>query len=299
MAWGVEIETGRIRLCRATGRSGRIRLGAHREVELPSAAIQPSFKESNLKDPAGVLAALQGACRQTGCRGWVGVALPDAVFSLRCLLTEAAPPARPDAQRFLAWQARELLPFPADEARVDFLPPLPAPDGRFRVVCLFAREQVIREYENLLEAAGLRAAVVDARSVCLTQAGIAGPPEGIVGFLSLREDRSTFLLLEEGRPRFWRNLPYGRTDWGGASRLRAFRELADSITYCEEAEGIGKLGSLTVEGGGRGAHDLPLALGDWLGLSVRPLQLGAQALANDPEELGSWGAAIGAAIRPW
>lgn len=298
MAWGVDIEGGRLRLCQATGRSGRIRLTARREADLPAGAIQPSIKDANLKDSARVLASLQEVCRQAGCRGWVGVALPDAVFNLRSLVTEAVPASRPEAQRFLAWQARELLPFPADEARVDFLPPQPIPDGRFRVVCLFARDQVIQEYERLLEAAGLRAAVVDARSVCLAQAGLAETPDGILGLLSIRDDRSTFLLLEDGQPRFWRNLP-GGTDWAGGSRPRALRELADSITYCQEAEGIGRLRSLTVEIGGSAGRDLLGTLQEWLDLPIRSLQLGAQAFATDPGEHGTWGAAIGAAIRPW
>lgn len=300
MAWGVEIQAGRIRLCQAVHRGGRIRVAVRREVELAAGAIQPSLKESNLKDPGAVQGPLRDACRQLNCRGWVGVALPDAALSLRGLVTEAVPPAPADAQRFLAWQARDLLPFPVDEARVDFLPPQAAPDGRLRVICLFARARVIREYESLLEAAGLQAAVVDARSVCLALAGgLAGSGDGIAGLLSLQDDHSTFLVLENGQPRFWRILSYGRAEWGGESGRKALRELADSIAYCEESEGIGRLRDLAVEGSGDRKRDVLPTLEGWLSLPARPLDLGPRGEAGDAEGLEPWGAAIGAAIRPW
>jgi len=293
MAWGMEIEAGRIRICRAEARGGRIRIRARREVTLPPGAIQPSLKEANLKDAAAVRSGLQAACRELRCRGWVGVALPDAAFSLRRLATDAVPSVPADARRFLAWQARELLPFPAEEARLDFLPPRPAPDGRLQVVCLLARERVIREYETLLEEAGLAVAVLDARSTSLAQAGTA-PSTGLAALLSIQAERSTLLLLEDGQPRFWRMLAYGRADWEGARRLKASRELADSLTYCEEREGLGRPGGLVVEGDGARGEELLGALEGWLGLPVSPLRL-----PLDGADLDDWGAAIGAAIRPW
>jgi Tfp pilus assembly PilM family ATPase len=294
MPWGVEIEAGYLRVCRVAGRAGRIRLAARHCVALAPGALRPALKDANVKDAAAVRTAVIEACRAVGCRGWVGVALPDAAFSLRSLLTEAVPAARADARRFLAWQARELLPFPPDEARVDYLPPFPGPEGRLRVPCLFAREQVIREYEALLEGAGLRAARIDARSVCLAQAGGSHPPAGASGLLALLEDRSTLLVMQDGRPRFWRNLPYGRTEWAGGGRLRALRELADSLAFCE-AEGIPPLGGLAVGGDDGTGRDLLSALGEWLGLPVRPLEVPVR----DAERVEPWGAAMGAALSPW
>jgi len=293
MGWGMDIEAGRIRICRAEARGGRIRVLARREVALPPGAIQPSLKEANLKDVSALRTDLQAACRELRCRGWVGVALPDAAFLLRRLATDAVPSAPADARRFLAWQARELLPFPAEEARLDFLPPQSAPDGRLQVVCLLARERVIREYESLLEEAGLAVAVLDARSTSLAQAG-ATPPTGPAALLSIQAERSTLLLLEGGRPRFWRLLAYGRADWGSARRLKAFRELADSLAYCEEREGIGRPDRLTLEGGGEHGDELLGPLEGWLGLPVSPMRL-----PLDAADLDGWGAAIGAAIRPW
>jgi len=297
MGWGVEIEAGRVRVCQAALRGGQLRLGRRAEALLPPETVQPGLKEPNLKGPAALRSALQECCAKTGCRGWVGLALPDAVFSLRTVTSETLPPDRAEARRFLAWQAKELLPFPAEEARLDFLSPEPAPEGRLRVTCLVARERVVREYEELVEQAGLRVALLDSASLSLTAA--APLPAAPIGLLNLREERSTFLLLEGARPRFWRILPYGRADWTGADRTRALRDLADSIAYCEQAGPAGALSRLDVHGAGEPWQELASVLEGWLRLAVAPLRLGADAAGTAPDGLAPWAAVAGTGARPW
>ena len=120
------------------------------------------------------LAALTGLVRdlrkQAGCGGWVQLALPDPVFMLRTVVTDTLPAAREEARRFLRWQARDVLPFPAEEARLDFLRSGTGPDGRLRATCLMARERVLAEYEQAVTDAGLPVDLADALATALAGA---------------------------------------------------------------------------------------------------------------------------------
>lgn len=299
MAWGLEIGTDSLRVCRGELTRGRLHLRRRAEVAVPSGLIRPSQKDGNVADATALSGLLRGLCRNAGCRGWVRVALPDPVFSLRTLASDELPGQREDAQRFLRWQARELLPFPAEEARLDFLPLGPGADGRARAVCLVARERTLVEYERVLTDAGLRAAVLDARSISLAQAASAGLGRGTAGLLAVGRAWTTLLVVQEGRPRFWRILPEGPDGWAGADRPRLLREVGDSLTFCRESEGIGPVEGLALAGLGARAAEVASALAEWVGIPVGPLDLCAALRAEGlPDDLAQWGPAIGAAIRP-
>ncbi len=299
MAWGLEIEPEMLRLCRAELRRGRLHLRRRAEVAVPPGMIRPSLMDGNVADADSLSRLLRDLCGSAGCHGWVHAALPDPVFSLRTVTTDQLPAKRQDAQRFLSWQARDLLPFPADEARLDFLPPAPGQDGRLRVICLMARDRILAEYEKLLADAGLRVAVLDARTISLALAASMALGPGTIGLLAASGTRSTFLLLQEGKPRFWRILPEGRAAWAGVERARLLREIADSVTFCYESEGMPALEQVILGGLGPLSSEVAPALGEWLGVPITHLDLSAALrIQGHPDDLVSWGPAIGAAIRP-
>jgi len=299
MAWGLEIGTDSLRVCRGELRRGRLHLRRRAEVALPAGLVRPFQKDGNVADALAVSGLLRDLCRNAGCRGWVRVALPDPIFSLRTLASDALPGRREDARRFLCWQAREVLPFPVEEARLDFLPLGPGPDGRARAACLVARDRTLLEYERLLADAGLRAAVLDARSISLAQAASGRLGGGTTGLLSVGTTWSTLLVMQEGRPRFWRILPEGPEGWARADRPRLLREVGDSLTFCRESEGIGPVEGVALAGLGVRTAEVASALQEWLGVPATALDLcAALRTAGSPDDLAPWGPAIGAAIRP-
>ena len=303
MGWGLEIASDMLRLCNAELRRGRLRLHRRAEMAVPPGLIRPSLKDSNLGDAATLSGVLHDLCRKAGCRGWVRVALPDPVFSLRTIATEALPESREEARRFLRWQARDLLPFPAEEARLDFLPAAPGPDGRVWAVCLMARDRVLLEYEKSLAGCDLQAATLDARSIGLAQAASPRLGRGSVALLAVDRAWTTFLWVHEGRPRFWRILPEGEPAWAGGDRARLLREVADSIAFCQESEGVGPMEGVMVAGLGPAMAEVTSALAHWLEVPVAPL-LPSEIWGNGagPADLAhdfvTWGPAVGAAIRP-
>jgi len=300
MPWGLEIEPERLRLCEAEEQRGQIRILRCGEAALPAGLVRPSLTDSNLPDPAAVGRLLADLCRRLKCRGWVGVALPDPSFALRGIMSDELPATRGEALRFLRWQAREFLPFPPDETRLDFLPPIAGVSGQRRIVCLMGRNSVLAEYEALLAQAGLQAARLDARIIALAQAASPGLGTRAAGMLALGQDRLTLLLVEEGRPRFWRTLgaPDASTP---AGRERLIREIADSLAFARESEGVATPEELLLDGPDAGTAPLVPALHEWLELPVRPLDRQSLGLPmnGEPVNLLRWGAAIGAAIGPW
>ncbi|HTU00582.1 MAG TPA: hypothetical protein VMG58_02155 [Candidatus Sulfotelmatobacter sp.] len=299
MSWGLEIEPERLRLCAADTRRGEVRILRCGEATLPAGLVRPSFTDGNLTDATAVGRLLADLCRRLKCRGWIGVALPDAAFTLRGVSIEDLPSARGEAVRFLRWQAREFLPFPPDEARLDFLPPLAGQSGSLRITCLIARDGVLAEYEQLLAGAGLRAARLDARTVALAQAASPGLGARAAGLLALGPDRLTLLLVDEGRPRFWRTLG---APSALAAREQVVREIADSLAFAQESEGVRMPEELLLDGPEAGTAALAPALRDWLELPVRMLDRGSLGFSvknGEPVDLLRWGAAIGAAISPW
>jgi len=300
MPWGLEVGPETVRVCHAALRGGHLSVQRRLELPVPSDLIRPSLKEPNLADAAGLAALLTQARQQARVRGWLRVALPDAVFTMRTVSSEQLPERREEARRFLRWQARDLFPFPADEARLDYLRLSPTADGRQRAVCLVARERVVAEYEGALARAGLRVAVLDAQTISLAQAASPALGAGPVGLLAVNGTRSTLLVVHEGLPRFWRHLPDGRQGWEDGSRGRLLREMADSLAFCQESEGTGAVRELLVSGLGPLAGEVGASLTDWLGIPVARLDLpAALRTGGDADDLAAWGAVIGAAIRPW
>lgn len=302
MAWGLEIAPDRVRLCRADLRRGRIHLRRAAESPVPAGVVRASVKDANVSDAAALAKALGALARRAGCRGWVRVALPDPVFILRTLATEELPEDRAAARRFLSWQARDLLPFPSEHARLDFVKTESAPDGRMRLTCLIANNRVLGEYERILHEVGLLPAVVDARSVALAQAASALLTFPSVGLLTADGGRATLLVLQNGRPRLWRIL--ATDDDAGGNGVRLIREVADSLVYFQETEDLGPLQHFFVHGMGSRTAEIASGLNRWLEVNVSVLDL-SEALTSGKsprglaDELTRWGAALGAAIRPW
>ena len=82
-------------------------------------------------------------------------------------------------------------------------------------------------------------------------------------------------------------------------RPRLFREVADSLTFYQESDGLEPIEEVTLAGVGAWTTEAASTLTEWLGVPVTALDLcAALRTEGHPDDLAQWGSAIGAAIRP-
>lgn len=316
MGAGLDIGSYSLKLCDVTGGWGGLRLRRHAEVQVPSGLLRPSAVAENVADPEAFQRLLAKLLGQLGRRPpRVRVAISDLSVRVRILSYEALPPGREEAQRYVLWRLGSELDFPAEEARVDYLPLPPAPwHPGTRLLCVVANTKVIGQYEQLLSQAGLAVSGIAPSSALLFNLfdGFFLPRTRALEtplLLNIGHTCSTLVLAWNGSPVFWRSLPAGAAEFvhtdkdseerrSGAKRL--LQDLLDSIAFCAEECGLERPDRLVLAGGLAGVHRLSHLLGQKLGIPVEVLDPQAALAAGRPgNESGflGWGAALAAAAQ--
>ena len=127
---------------------------------LPAGAIVPSAVETNIVNMSAVRSAMASAIdRLRGRDEDVALILPDPVIRVFVQHFEEFPRSPQEAIPMLRWKLKKSVPFEADETLISYMRQAPREDG-VDVVTALARLRIIREYESLAEAVGLRPGVV-------------------------------------------------------------------------------------------------------------------------------------------
>ena len=250
--WGLQIDERRVGLCwtrrKLQGRDVQ-RGGSH---PVPPGLLIPSLTEPNVVDEEAFIAVLKKLLADAGWRGGsTVVALPD----LSCRIgyqdfTEVK--GRPaEMRQFLGWRMKDRLPFPLQEARIDYQA-LPSPGNGTRLLYLLARQAVMSQYESLLARAGIEPTRIIPQGLALYRLLAIAGMRGKQLFLSPGSSSDVFIYCDEGVPYLWRVRP--RDENGGAHdsdhRIeRIARELHETITYLEEEMSVGKPDGLVLPAG--------------------------------------------------
>lgn len=155
---------------------------------LPDGVVVPSPVEPNLTDPAAVRGRLQSALNRIGAKGPdIALLLPDQVIRVFLLHFETFPRRTEEAVPLLRWRLKKSVPFEMEETVVSYMPQPLAPNqtAGVSIMAAVALQKVVRQYEELSEALGLRAGVV----LSSTLAALA----------LLSEDRPVLLVRLSGR----------------------------------------------------------------------------------------------------
>lgn len=127
---------------------------------LPAGAIVPSAVETNLVNSSAAHSAVAKACERVRSRDEdVALVLPDPVIRVFVQHFEEFPRSADEAIPMLRWKLKKSVPFEADETIISYMRQTPRESG-VDVVTALARLRIIREYESLVEAAGLHPGVV-------------------------------------------------------------------------------------------------------------------------------------------
>ena len=132
---------------------------------LPPGALVPSAVETNIVNPAALKSAVSSVSQRLRAREEdVALVLPDTVIRVFVQHFEDFPRTSEEAIPMLRWKLKKSVPFEADETVIAYMRQPPREAG-IDVVTAIARLRIIREYESLVEAAGLYPGVVQSASL--------------------------------------------------------------------------------------------------------------------------------------
>lgn len=136
------------------------KLEGHAVEAIPAGAIQPSAVETNIANAEAVQSALSVVLARLGATsGDIALLVPDSVVRVFILPFETFPRRAEDAIPMLRFRLKKSVPFDVEETVVSSMRQT-GKDGGLEVVAALARQRILREYEALVEAAGLAPGVV-------------------------------------------------------------------------------------------------------------------------------------------
>jgi type IV pilus assembly protein PilM len=127
---------------------------------LPAGSVVATAVETNLADPNAVRAAVARAFERLHAKPQeVALLVPDAVIRVFVLHFDTFPRSSAEALPMLRWRLKKSVPFEADETLISYMRQAPLEDG-VDIVTGLARLRIIREYETLMQSAGMAPGVV-------------------------------------------------------------------------------------------------------------------------------------------
>lgn len=171
----LEIAPGRVTGVRLTG--GARTIAAHASRTLPPAAVVPSLLNPNIIDPAAVTSAVREVMHQIGGGRRAALVLPDDAARVSLVRFESVPARPSDLEAMLRWQVRKSVPFRMDDAQVSWAEGMRLEDGSREFIVVIARRDVVAQYEQACEAAGVHVGLVDIATFDLVNLVLAASPD--------------------------------------------------------------------------------------------------------------------------
>jgi type IV pilus assembly protein PilM len=213
---GVDLGSYGVRAVELTLAGGQATLERFAQVTLPPGAI----RDGEVVDPTAVASSVRRLWTEGGFKGKsvvVGVANQRVIVRL----AEMPAMSEEDLTSALRFEAQDLIPIPVDDAILDFqiLDDVVDSEGdaRMRVLLAAAQRDMVRNHLAAVEAAGLRAGVVDVVPFAMVRALTANA--GTLDFDTRAEaivciggGVTNVVVHERGVPRFVRVLLVGGDD---------------------------------------------------------------------------------------
>jgi type IV pilus assembly protein PilM len=181
---------------------------------LPAGALSPSLTGQNLVDRTAVVAAIRAVVDRIGRPRKVALVVPDLATRVSLVRFDQVPASRADLDQLIRWQVKKSAPFPIEEASLTWTPGSQSIDGGHEFVVALARRDVIREYEEACESAGLHAGLVDLSTFSVVNCYLAGGrvPTGDWLVVQMRSDYTSIAVMRGGDVIFFRNKAEGEGD---------------------------------------------------------------------------------------
>ena len=140
--------------------SARGHLDALGVESLPAGAVMPSPIETNVTQPDAVRSALRRVFSRVAHRGVpLALLVPDMVVRVFILSFDSLPRRSEEALPLLRWRLKKSVPFDVDETVISWMRQS-GRDQNLEVITAVARQQIVREYEEVVRSVGGHAGVV-------------------------------------------------------------------------------------------------------------------------------------------
>jgi type IV pilus assembly protein PilM len=127
---------------------------------LPVGAVMPSTVETNITQPDAVRSALRTVFARVPVHGApIALLVPDLVVRVFILPFDNLPRSADDALPLLRWRLKKSVPFDVSETVVSWTRQV-GRGANLEIVTAVARQQILREYEQIVESLGAHAGVV-------------------------------------------------------------------------------------------------------------------------------------------
>lgn len=154
----IEIATGHVAAARWGASKGI--LESYAIEPLPSGSVMPSTVDANVPQPEAVRSALRKILARVPVRGTpVTLLVPDPVVRVFILPFETLPRSTEEALPLLRWRLKKSVPFDMEETIVSWMRQS-GREGKIEVLTAVARQKILREYEESVEAVGATVGVV-------------------------------------------------------------------------------------------------------------------------------------------
>lgn len=236
---GLEVGRNGLRFVVAEGRREKPVLTAFQTADLSSEVLRISFRESNLLDPQAFVRQVREAWLRLLTReNRVCVSLPDAIGRTMLIDLNTRLKSKSEGADIIRWKLKKSLPVDVSQAHLDYQVLEEREDGTLSVLVSIVAREVIRQYEEAFEAAGLIPTSLEFASFSLHRlfSGRLEIAENC-GLVLFHGGTLSFLLFRGGILDFVRSKELAGT---GFDANRIFRELNSSfLVHREKAAGQG------------------------------------------------------------
>ncbi|HWP85830.1 MAG TPA: hypothetical protein VNN17_11605, partial [Terriglobia bacterium] len=165
LGWGCEISSGGVAVARWNGRGAEPDAAAWRP--LAEGAVEPSPLRENLTRPDEVRQAIAGCLESLGRERDgkhssplldAALLIPDPAARVFFLTLEAFPPRPADAIPLLRWKLKKSVPFDMEASTISYAARQEA-EG-WRILAVVSPQAILRQYEAVVESAGLKPRLV-------------------------------------------------------------------------------------------------------------------------------------------
>jgi type IV pilus assembly protein PilM len=162
---GVVCELSPTHVAAARWNNSRGSLDVFAREGLPEGVIVPSPVEANVTNPEALRAAVASVFRRIPNRPpTLALLIPDPVVRVFIFPFETFPRRADEAAPLLRLRLKKSVPFDVEETVISWMRQS-GREGKLEIVTAIARRQIVREYEEALEAAGLQPGVVLSSSI--------------------------------------------------------------------------------------------------------------------------------------